>query len=67
MCCTSVQQWRPLAEKVSLVSIADRLDETASKAAVALPMSHYLEAWTDAAPASGVYAVGQPTISPLFR
>ena len=55
-----------LAEKVSLVSIADRLDETASKAAVALPMSHYLEAWTDAAPASGVYAVGQPTISPLF-
>jgi molybdopterin-containing oxidoreductase family iron-sulfur binding subunit len=42
------------------------LDETASKAAVALPMSHYLEAWTDAIPVDGVYAVGQPTISPLF-
>jgi MoCo/4Fe-4S cofactor protein with predicted Tat translocation signal len=55
-----------LADKVSLVSIADRLDETASKAVVALPMSHYLEAWSDAAPVSGVYTVGQPTISPLF-
>ena len=55
-----------LADKVSLVSIADRLDETASKAIVALPMSHYLEAWSDAAPVSGIYTVGQPTISPLF-
>ena len=55
-----------LADKVSLVSIADRLDETASKAVVALPMSHYLEAWSDAAPVSGIYTVGQPTISPLF-
>jgi molybdopterin-containing oxidoreductase family iron-sulfur binding subunit len=54
------------AEKVNLVSIADRADETASKAKVALPMSHYLEAWTDAVPVDGVYAVGQPTISPLF-
>jgi anaerobic selenocysteine-containing dehydrogenase len=55
-----------LADKVNLVSIADRADETASKAKVALPLSHYLEAWTDAIPVDGVYAVGQPTISPLF-
>ena len=55
-----------LADKVSLISIADRSDETASKAVVALPMSHYLEAWSDATPVSGVYTVGQPTISPLF-
>jgi molybdopterin-containing oxidoreductase family iron-sulfur binding subunit len=54
------------ADKVNLVSIADRADETASKAKVAFPLSHYLEAWTDAAPVDGVYAVGQPTISPLF-
>jgi molybdopterin-containing oxidoreductase family iron-sulfur binding subunit len=55
-----------VADKVKWVSIADRADETASKASVALPMSHYLEAWTDAAPVDGVYAVGQPTISALF-
>ena len=54
------------ADKVNLVSIADRADETASKAKVALPLSHYLEAWTDATPVDRVYAVGQPTISPLF-
>ncbi|MEY2963204.1 MAG: hypothetical protein RL754_465 [Bacteroidota bacterium] len=53
-------------EKVNVVSIADRADETASMAKVALPMSHYLEAWSDFAPVSGVYNVGQPTISPLF-
>lgn len=53
-------------DKVNLVSIADRADETASKAKVALPLSHYLEAWTDAIPVDGIYAVGQPTISPLF-
>jgi len=55
-----------MADKVNLVSVADRADETASKAKVALPLSHYLEAWTDAVPVDGVYAVGQPTISPLF-
>ena len=53
-------------EGVNVVSIADRLDETASNAKVALPLSHYLESWSDYAPVDGVYTVGQPTISPLF-
>ena len=56
-----------VADKVALYSIADRLDETASVAKVAMPLSHYLESWADHVPASGVYAVGQPTISPLFN
>lgn len=53
-------------EGVKLVSIADREDESASQAAVALPLSHYLESWADYVPADGQYTVGQPTISPLF-
>ena len=54
-------------EKVQMVSIADRLDETASYSAVALPMSHYLESWADFAAQDGHYSVAQPTISPLFN
>ena len=51
---------------LSIVAIADREDETASSAKVALPVSHYLESWSDFSAVDGHYAVGQPTISPLF-
>ena len=51
---------------VNVVAIADREDETASSAKVALPVSHYLESWSDFSATDGHYAVGQPTISPLF-
>jgi len=53
-------------EKLAVISIADREDETATGANVALPMSHYLESWADFSVSDGMYAVGQPTISPLF-
>ena len=49
---------------VNIVAIADREDETASKAKVAFPVSHYLESWSDFRAVDGHYAVGQPTISP---
>lgn len=52
--------------KTTVISIADREDETASNAVVALPVSHYLESWADYTAVDGHYAVGQPTISPLF-
>ncbi|MAZ96123.1 MAG: quinol:cytochrome C oxidoreductase [Flavobacteriales bacterium] len=51
---------------LSIISIADREDETASAANIALPISHYLESWSDFSAVDGHYAVGQPTISPLF-
>ncbi len=51
---------------LSIISIADREDETASAANIALPLSHYLESWSDFSAVDGHYAVGQPTISPLF-
>ena len=51
---------------LNIVAIADREDETASLAKVALPLSHYLESWSDFSAVDGHYAVGQPTISPLF-
>ncbi len=51
---------------VNIVAIADRQDETTSKAKVTLPVSHYLESWSDFRAVDGHYAVGQPTISPLF-
>ena len=52
--------------KVSLiVSVADRLDETASVAHVVCPDHHYLESWGDAEPVAGVVSLIQPTIKPL--
>lgn len=53
--------------KVGLtVSFADRIDETASACKVVAPDHHYLEAWSDANPRTGHFAIGQPTINPLF-
>ncbi len=54
--------------KVSLsVSFADRVDETAAACKIVAPDHHYLESWTDANPRKGHYALGQPTINPLFE
>lgn len=53
--------------KVGLtVSFSDRIDETASACKVVAPDHHYLEAWSDAHPRTGHFAIGQPTINPLF-
>ena len=43
-------------EKLAVISIADREDETATGANVALPMSHYLESWADFSVSDGMYA-----------
>lgn len=48
------------------VSFADRNDETTAACHWVCPEPHYLEAWNDAEPKSGVYSLAQPTISPLF-
>lgn len=53
-------------KKVPLVvSIAQRINETASLARYVLPESHYLESWNDAEPVNGVVSIAQPTVHPL--
>jgi molybdopterin-containing oxidoreductase family iron-sulfur binding subunit len=49
-----------------VVSISDRIDETAEYADVVLSENHYLENWGDAHPNASVYSLQQPTIAPLF-
>lgn len=48
-----------------LVSLAERLDETAAVAGFVCPVPHDLETWSDAEAVSGVVSVVQPTIAPL--
>ncbi|MBI4366898.1 MAG: 4Fe-4S dicluster domain-containing protein, partial [Deltaproteobacteria bacterium] len=55
-----------LARVPLVVSLTDRLDETAAEADAVLPLSHYLESWGDAEPQAGVVSLVQPTIAPLY-
>ncbi len=56
-----------LLAKVGLViSLADRLDETARAAEILAPDHHAFESWGDAAPRPGVLGLRQPGVSPLF-
>ena len=55
-------------EKVkTTVSFASHSDETASKCKFICPDHHALEAWTDHNAKASSYAIGQPTIRPLFN
>ena len=47
------------------VSVADRLDETASLAHLVCPGHHYLESWDDAEPVAGIVSIAQPAIHPI--
>ncbi|HVC97082.1 MAG TPA: hypothetical protein VND64_25610, partial [Pirellulales bacterium] len=48
-----------------LVSLSERLDETAALATCVCPVPHYLESWSDAEPVDGLVSVVQPMIEPL--
>jgi len=48
------------------ISLADRMDETASSADYLCPDHHALESWNDAMPYAGVYSLAQPAIYPIF-
>ena len=54
--------------KVDLsVSFGSKNDETTSLVDYVCPDHNYLESWSDAHPYTGVYALVQPTINPLFN
>ena len=55
-----------LAKVKLVVSFAAALDETSQRAHVVLPDHAVLEAWGDARPRSGVRALLQPTLRPLY-
>jgi Fe-S-cluster-containing dehydrogenase component len=48
-----------------LLSVAERLDETASLAHVVCPDHHYLESWGDSEPVAGIVSLTQPMIQPI--
>ncbi|HEX7379071.1 MAG TPA: hypothetical protein VF278_18255, partial [Pirellulales bacterium] len=54
-----------LAHVPLVVSCAQRLDETASRAHFICPDHHYLESWSDAEVVSGVVSLSQPALRPL--
>ena len=49
-----------------VLSITDRLDETALLGKAALPVSHYLESWSDVEIVKGVKSVVQPASRPIY-
>ncbi|TAF74024.1 MAG: 4Fe-4S dicluster domain-containing protein [Bacteroidetes bacterium] len=59
---------KALLAKIAIkVSIADRPNETSALCNFIAPDNHYLESWSDAKPADGLFSLTQPTISPLFK
>ncbi|HEY3296406.1 MAG TPA: 4Fe-4S dicluster domain-containing protein [bacterium] len=50
----------------TVVSLSDRIDETAASARYVLPGLHYLESWADSEPQVGLYGLTQPAIYPLY-
>src|SRR3989440_897956 len=57
---------RALAKAGYRVSFSSYLDETAAASDLVLPDLHPLEQWNDSEPRSGVYALQQPVMQPVF-
>ncbi len=55
-----------LSNVTNVFALSSHMDETAAAAAWVLPTHHALESWGDAEPRPGVYALGQPLMSPIF-
>ena len=55
-----------LAKAKTVIHLGGRTDATAHASTWHVPASHYLESWSDARTANGVYTVVQPMILPLY-
>jgi molybdopterin-containing oxidoreductase family iron-sulfur binding subunit len=55
-----------LAKAKTVIHLGGRTDATAHASTWHIPASHYLESWSDARSATGVYTVVQPMILPLY-
>ena len=51
----------------TVISFAERVDETAAHAKFVCPDHHFLETWGDAEPVAGVVTVTQPVIRPVGK
>ncbi|MCX7834537.1 MAG: TAT-variant-translocated molybdopterin oxidoreductase [bacterium] len=51
----------------TVITLSQHLDETAVVSDWVLPLSHPYETWLDYEAQRGIYAVGQPTITPLYN
>ncbi|MCH8553671.1 MAG: TAT-variant-translocated molybdopterin oxidoreductase [Schleiferiaceae bacterium] len=51
----------------AVITLTDRLDETAAVANYALPLTHFLESWNILHPTSNTVGLSQPTIGKLFN
>ncbi len=55
-----------LMERVpTIVSMSERMDETATHAHIVCPPPHFLSAWFDAEPVAGLFTLSQPTLASL--
>ncbi|WP_209452003.1 Fe-S-cluster-containing hydrogenase [Leptospira ryugenii] len=60
-------EWKKLLhEAAQVVTVSDRVDETALASNWLAPLSHFLESWGDSEAVSGVLSIQQPTIRPIF-
>jgi molybdopterin-containing oxidoreductase family iron-sulfur binding subunit len=55
-----------LANVPNVFALSSHMDETAAAAGWVLPTHHALESWGDAEPRTGVFALGQPLMNPIF-
>ncbi|MFD2258003.1 TAT-variant-translocated molybdopterin oxidoreductase [Luteolibacter algae] len=55
-----------LSKAKTSIHFSDRTNETAYACTWHVPAAHYLESWSDARTANGVYTVVQPMILPLY-
>ena len=56
-----------LAKLKTSIHLGTRTDATAHASTWHVPAAHYLESWSDARSANGVYTVVQPMILPLYK
>lgn len=60
------KEWLKALQNLDLIVYAGDLDETGQFADYVLPADHEMESWGDAEFKPGLYAIQQPTITPLY-